>query len=69
MNHNYPESILRYLRQHEGLDELDTSLDSEFRTWSPGEVFEAVLDYEGLIGYDSWIIRRIKEIFDVDLEA
>lgn len=69
MNHEYPEYILKVLRLYNGLDEEDTSRDEEFRTWSPAEVFEAVLNYEGLINYDSWIIHRIKDIFNVDLNA
>lgn len=69
MNHNYPDYVLEAVRQSRGLEEDDTSRDEEFLTWSPEEIFEAVLNWEGLIGYGSWIINRIKDIFKVDLTS
>lgn len=69
MNHNYPEHILETLRERCGLEEDDTSRDEEFQTWSPEEVFEEVLNYEGLIGYGQWILGRIEAIFKVNVVA
>lgn len=69
MDHNYPDYILEAVRQNQGLEEDDTSRDKEFQTWSPEEVFEAVLEWEGLIGYSRWILDRIEDIFNVSIPS
>lgn len=34
---------------------------------TPDEVFEIVLDWEGIIGYASWIRRLVKRVYGVTL--
>ena len=68
MNHKYPDNILKRLRQHMGLHKDDETLDLQFEHWSPKEVMDAVLDWEGLVNYGPWIREIIKDIFEVDLD-
>lgn len=67
MNHKYPDNILKRLRQYKGLDEDSEMLDIEFEHWSPVEVMDAVVDWEGLVNYGPWIRQIVKDIFEVDL--
>lgn len=67
MNHNYPEHIVKKLRELDGLDEDNNSKDTEFQEMSPQEVFDAVLRYEGIIGYGFTILSLIEDIFKVRL--
>lgn len=68
MNHNYPESILKILRQRKGLEEDDTSRDEEFNEMSPHAVFEEVLQWEGIDCYYSWyILCKIRDIYGIYL--
>lgn len=67
MNQNYPESILKILRQRKGLEEDDTSRDKEFTEMSPDAVFEEVLEWEGIQGYCWWILCKIRDIYGMYL--
>lgn len=67
MNHGYPEYIMKKLRVFNYLDEDDTSRDEEFQHMNPGEVFDQVLKYDGIIGYRYTILRWISDIFKVNL--
>ena len=67
MNHNYPEYILKKLREFDGLDEENDSNDAEFQAMSPQEVFDIVLRYEGICGYGFTILSLIEDIFKVKL--
>lgn len=69
MNQNYPENILKSLRQHMGLDEDDEMLDYDFHRWTPSCVLDAVLDWEGLVGYGDWVRQIIKDIYNIDLNG
>lgn len=65
----YPEYILRYLRQRQGLEENDTSMDDGLNAMPPKNAFRDVLEWHGMIGgWDSLIIGWIKDIYGVDLE-
>lgn len=65
----YPEHILRYLRQRQGLAEGDTSMDDRLNTLPPKKAFKDVLEWYGMIGgWDSLIVGWIKDIYGVDLE-
>lgn len=68
MNQNYPEYILRYLRQRHDMEEDDTSRDDEFQQLSPKEALEECLEWEGICGYTSWILILIKDIYKIKLE-
>lgn len=67
MNQNYSNHILRILRESRGLEYDDSSRDEEFQTMFPESVFEAVLEYEGIIGYVYRILNWIEEIYKVKL--
>lgn len=64
----YPDKIMNIVREYLGMDYDDCSRDEEISLMTKAEIFELVLEHEGIIGYVNWIMRRIKEIYDVDLE-
>lgn len=65
---DYPEYILRCLRQRLGMNPDDTSQDEMFQSMEPKRVFGEVVHWNGLLGgYDRTIIKWIKDIFGVDL--
>lgn len=68
MNQNYPEYIMKKVREFNYLNEEDTSRDEEFQSMSPEEVFDQVLKYDGIIGYRYTILRWIADIFKVKLD-
>lgn len=66
----YPEYILRYLRQRWGMKPDDTSRDEMFQSMEQKRVFGEVVHWNGLLGgYDRTIIMWIKDIFGVDLDG
>lgn len=69
MNQNYNEAVLKSLRNIEDLDINDTSRDEEFQNMDPREVLDIILRYEGIIGYTSWILELIKNIYKVELDG
>lgn len=65
----YPEHILRYLRQRQGLEETDTSMDDSLNDMTPKKAFREVLEWHGMIGgWDSLIVGWVKDIYRVNLE-
>lgn len=64
----YPKYIMAVLRQRLDLEADDTSRDTEINTYTPNEVFEELLAWEGFIGYTSHIKMWIKDIYGVDLD-
>jgi hypothetical protein len=69
MNQNYPNYILKKIRQFNGLTAKDTSRDAEFQELAPEEAFDQVLQFDGIIGYRYTILRWIAEIFKVKLDV
>lgn len=67
MNQNYPEHILKKLREWDDMDENDKSRDAEWQELSPEEAFDRVLSYEGIFGYRASILGWIEDIFKVKL--
>ncbi len=67
MNHNYPNHVLKILREAEGLDSTDTGRDEQLQDIFPESVFDAMLEYEGIIGYSYKILNWIEDIFKVKL--
>lgn len=65
MENKYPEYIMQKLRQRRGLEEDDTREDSDINTLSPGEAFDEVCNWEGLINYGSTIKGWINDIYGV----
>lgn len=68
MNQNYNEAVLKSLRDIEDMDINDTSRDEEFQNMTPREVLDIILRYEGIIGYTSWILVLINNIYNVQLD-
>ena len=59
---------MKVLREDHHLDEDDTSKDAEIlKLYSPGETFDLMLSYEGIMGYSSTIKRWIKDIYHTSL--
>lgn len=69
MENKYPEDIMEILRQRLGLEEDDTSRDSEINTYTPSEAFEEVCNWEGFLGYASTIKSWIEDIYGIDLDS
>lgn len=67
MNHNYPEHIMKTLRQRIGLEEDDKSQDAELQMLTPQEALSECLEWEGIRGYTSWILNVIRDTFKVKL--
>ena len=67
MNHNYPEHILKILREAEGIE--DKTRDHLLQDMYPEAVLEAVLQHEGIIGYVYDILEWIADIFKVKLRV
>ena len=63
----YPTNIMNRVRQYLGLEEGDTSRDSEINDMSHGTIFNSCLVWEGIIGYDSQILGWIHDIYGVEL--
>ena len=64
----YEEYIYKMLRQWAGLDEEDKSKDEEFDKMSSYEVLDALLEYEGIIGYTSRIKDWVEDSYHIKLE-
>lgn len=70
MKNKYPEHIMRTLRIQGDLEPIDTSLDEElYNQYSSNEAFRAVLNWEGIVNYDTKIKNWIKDIYGVDLDS
>lgn len=64
----YSEEVMRYLRQRRGLDEYDLKEDEDINSMSSNEVFEEVLEWNGLLGtYADKIKDWIKDIYNINL--
>ena len=64
-----PENTLKVLRMSKDLDEFDTTEDKEFRLYSKSEIFESLLEWEGIIGYMTTLGSWIKDIYNIDLDS
>ena len=67
MEELYPKDIMEALRQRTNLEPDDTSRDEEISLMSPNEVFEEVLEWDGMRNYSRTIKRWIKDIYGIDL--
>lgn len=65
---NYPEYIMRKLRQRLDLEADDTSRDTEINMYTPNEAFEELLAWEGFHGYTIHIKMWIEDIYKLDLD-
>ena len=55
------------LRQRRGLDECDTSEDTEILEMSGFEFLDELLNWNGIVGYTGMIIETIYEAYGIDL--
>lgn len=62
-----PPGIMEIMRQRRGLDECDTSEDEEILKMSGVEFLSECLEWEGIIGYTSFILDVIEYAFGVNL--
>lgn len=67
MEELYPKDIMEALRQRKYLEPDDSSRDEEISLMSPNEVFEEVLEWNGICNYAHTIKRWIKDIYGIDL--
>ena len=67
MKCKYPEYIMKAVRGTLGLDEEDISSDEMINSMSKLQIFDRVLQWDGIIGYEYRIISWIEDIFGVDL--
>lgn len=65
----YPDYIMEKVRQHLGLEPYDTSRDEEINNVSRDLVFQHVLEWEGIIGYDYQIRSWIENIYGVNVST
>lgn len=64
----YPEYMMCQLRQRLGLeDKYDTQYDEEINNMSSDKVFEHLLNWNGLVGWDYKIKDWVKMIYGVEL--
>ena len=63
MNQNYPDYIVRKLREADVYE----SSEEELQELSPNEALEMILNYEGIFGYTSTILGWIQDIFKIKL--
>lgn len=69
IKNNYPEYIMKKLRQRLNLEPNDTSRDEELNALSSREVFEECCNWEGLIGYSVPLLNWIQDCFHFKIES
>ena len=63
---NYPEYIKKYVRLRLDLDDTKEN-DDYINMLTPSEVFDIILEWNGICGYSETITIWIKDIFGIDL--
>lgn len=64
----YTTEIVEAVRQRFGLMYDDSSMDQDILVMSKNEIFNHVLSWNGLLGYDDTIKNWVLDIYDVDLD-
>lgn len=67
-SNQYPEYIMRMLREHEGLEPDNHNHDAVFQHMAPSDVFSKVLEQEGFVNHDWTIKKWIRDIYKVNLD-
>lgn len=67
MDNNYPEYIMQNVRQTLYIEAYDPSLDDTINNMSKLEVLRRYWQWEGIIGYETEMIRVIEAIYDVNI--
>jgi hypothetical protein len=65
----YSNDIMRNVRQALGYEEDDDIADNEIREMSKSDILGKVLQWEGIVGYESSIISYVQEIWNVNLDS
>jgi len=63
----FSDKVMRVIRQRYGCDENSPKRDNEINMLSPKEAFEELLHWEGIYGYEDYILDIIEELFNVKL--
>lgn len=64
----YPENIMKCVRQNLGLDEMDASRDLEIYSMSRKEILNAVCTWNGLIEYGCTVAGWVEDIWQIKLD-
>lgn len=64
----YPRYIVDKVKQNLGIEVDDHSKDEEIEIMSPGEIIDAVLEWEGIIGYTEFIVDLVFDVYGFDKE-
>lgn len=64
----YPEYIMSYVRQNMGLDSDDKSKDDLINSMNKKDIFDRVLDWNGIIGYAGQIKGWVEDVYGIELE-
>ena len=67
MSNQYPEYIMKILREMNDLDPDNHLHDGALQSMDRREVFAKVLEWEGIIGFEYAILGWIRDIFKVDV--
>jgi len=67
INTTYSDRIMRNIRERNGLDPYDTSMDDEIMSQSKETIFSEYLEWIGIIGYSHSILSVIEELYGVKL--
>ena len=68
MRRNYPEYIKKYVKERLNLEDTKEN-DDYINTLMPNEVFECVLEWNGICNYGETLKVWVKDIYGVDLNA
>jgi len=63
----YSDHIMRNIRERNGLEPDDTSMDEEIMSQSKENIFSEYLEWIGIIGYSNSILGVIEELYGVKL--
>jgi len=64
----FPAYLLKKLRYRLTEDDYNTTRDNIIVTYTPNEAFAAILEFDGLRGWDYTLKGYIKEIYGIDLD-
>lgn len=68
MQGQYPEYIMKKLRQREDLEPNDKSLDEQLQSMTPYQALSEVMEWEGFIGYTGTFKGWIKDTYGIDID-
>lgn len=63
----YPDEVMEAIRQNLDLESDDTSMDKKIMKMSKDEIFDRLLTWNGLIGYEGTIREWVNDVYGVEL--